>query len=102
MVECRYGCASPLAFDDHGQLKSIMQCTVVTSFGYDALGRRVNRMASGTPTSTQYAGGAPVTETQGSAFTAAYTLGNDLLRRNGEYPAFDGGRARETTPTVMS
>ena len=32
---------------------------------------------------------------QGSTFTAAYTLGNDLLRRNGEYPAFDGlGSAR--------
>ncbi|MDE2125531.1 MAG: RHS repeat-associated core domain-containing protein, partial [Armatimonadetes bacterium] len=51
-----------------------------------------------TTTSTQYAGGAPVTETQGSTFTAAYTIGNDLLRRNGEYPAFDGlGSARAET-----
>ncbi|MDE2206994.1 MAG: RHS repeat-associated core domain-containing protein, partial [Armatimonadetes bacterium] len=42
--------------------------------------------------------GAPVTETQGSTFTAAYTIGNDLLRRNGEYPAFDGlGSARAET-----
>jgi len=67
----------------------------VTSFGYDALGRRVSRTASGTTTATQYASGAPVTEMQGSTFTAAYTIGNDLLRRNGEYPAFDGlGSAR--------
>ncbi|MDE2125528.1 MAG: hypothetical protein KGJ62_02965 [Armatimonadetes bacterium] len=72
--------------------------TAVTGFGYDALGRRVSRAASGTTTSTQYAGGAPVTEMQGSTFTAAYTVGNDLLRRNGEYPAFDGlGSARAET-----
>ncbi|MDE2127610.1 MAG: hypothetical protein KGJ62_13565 [Armatimonadetes bacterium] len=92
------GTAYTLAFDYDGQLKSITQGTAVTSFGYDALGRRVSRTASGTTTSTQYAGGAPVTETQGSSFTAAYTVGNDLLRRNGEYPAFDGlGSARAET-----
>ncbi|MDE2125527.1 MAG: RHS repeat-associated core domain-containing protein [Armatimonadetes bacterium] len=62
------------------------------------LGRRVSRTASGTTTSTQYAGGAPVTEMQGSTFTAAYTLGNDLLRRNREYPAFDAlGSTRAET-----
>ncbi|MDE2206309.1 MAG: hypothetical protein KGK12_06680 [Armatimonadetes bacterium] len=70
----------------------------MTGFGYDALRRRVSRTASGTTTSTQYAGGAPVTETQGSTFTAAYTLGTDLLRRNGEYPAFEApGSARAET-----
>ncbi|MDE2127288.1 MAG: hypothetical protein KGJ62_11930 [Armatimonadetes bacterium] len=84
--------------DNDGQLKSITQGTAVTAFGYDALGRRVSRTASGTTTSTQYAGGAPVTETQGSSFTAAYTVGNDLLRRNGEYPAFDAlGSVRAET-----
>ena len=92
------GTAYALGFDYDGQLKSITQGTAVTSFGYHALGRRVSRTASGTTTATQYAGGAPVTEMQGSSFTAAYTIGNDLLRRNGEYPAFDDlGSARAET-----
>ncbi|MDE2125194.1 MAG: RHS repeat-associated core domain-containing protein [Armatimonadetes bacterium] len=92
------GTAYTLAFDYDGQLKSITQGTAVTGFGYDALGRRVSRAVSGTTTSTQYAGGAPVTEMQGSTFTAAYTVGNDLLRRNSEYPALDGlGSARAET-----
>jgi RHS repeat-associated protein len=39
-----------------------------------------------------------LTKKQGSSFTAAYAYGNGLIRKDGEYPMFDGlGSTRTTT-----
>ncbi|HZP80597.1 MAG TPA: RHS repeat-associated core domain-containing protein, partial [Chthonomonadaceae bacterium] len=64
----------------------------------DAIGRRVSRTAGGTTTTFQYGGGGVLLEKQGATTTATYTYGNALLRKDGEYPLFDGlGSERTVT-----
>ncbi|HZT43929.1 MAG TPA: hypothetical protein VFA07_17315 [Chthonomonadaceae bacterium] len=92
------GTAYSLSFDYDGQLTSITQGSNTTSFSYDALGRRVSRTAGGTTTNFQYDGGKVLLEKQGSSTTATYSYGNALLRKDGEYPLFDGlGSERTVT-----
>jgi RHS repeat-associated protein len=92
------GTAYTLSYDYDGQLTSIVQGVSPTSFTYDALGRRVSRTAGGTTTNFLYNGGAVLLEKQGSTTTATYTYGNALLRKDGEYPLFDGlGSERTVT-----
>jgi len=67
-----------------------------TDFVYDALGRRYSRTACGTTTVFYYAGSQVLLEKQGDTFTAAYTHGNALLRRNSEYPLYDGHGSERT------
>jgi RHS repeat-associated protein len=97
------GTAYTLSFDYDGQLASSVQGSATTSFSYDALGRRVSRTAGGTTTNFLYAGGAVLLEKQGSTYTATYTYGNALLRKDGEYPLFDGlGSERTVTSSTQS
>jgi|SRR5579884_302184 len=84
------GTAYSLSFDYDGQLTSITQGANTTNFSYDALERRVSRTAGGTTTNFQYAGYAVLLEKQGTSTTATYTYGNRLIRKDGEYPLFDG------------
>ncbi len=97
------GTAYTLSYDYDGQLTSSVQGSNTTSFSYDALGRRVSRTAGGTTTNFLYAGGAVLLEKQGSTYTATYTYGNALLRKDGEYPLFDGlGSERTVTSSTQS
>ena len=60
--------------------------------------RRGNRTAGGTTTTFQYGGGGVLLEKQGGTTTATYTYGNALLRKDSEYPMFDGlGSERTVT-----
>ena len=68
------------------------------SFGYDALGRRILRTASGVTTRYYFDGGKILREMQAGSVTATYAYGNSLLRKDGEYPLFDGmGHERTVT-----
>ncbi len=92
-----------LAFDFDGQISSIAQGANVVSFAYDAAGRRVSRTAGGTTTNFLYDGGQVLLETQGSSTTATYTYGNALVRKDGEFPLFDGqGSERTVTNSSQS
>ena len=92
------GTAYTLAYDYDGQLTSISTGgSTVSSFAYDALGRRYSRTNGGTTTRFLYGPGGILCEKQGSSFTAAYAYGNGLIRKDGEYPMYDGlGSARTT------
>jgi len=92
------GTAYSLSFDYDGQLTSITQGSNTTSFSYDALNRRVSRTAGGVTTNFQYDDESVLLEKQGSSTTATYTYGNALIRKDGEYPLFDGlGSERTVT-----
>ena len=92
------GTAYTLSYDYEGQLTSIVQGANTTSFTYDALGRRMSRTAGGVTTSFLYDGEKVLLEKQGATTTATYTLGNVLIRKDGEYPLFDGlGSERTVT-----
>jgi RHS repeat-associated protein len=90
------GTSHTLSFDYDGQLTQITQGQNTTDFAYDALGRRFSRTAGGTTTQFVSAGSAIVAEKQGGTYTAAYTFGDDLLRKDGEYPMYDGHGTERT------
>src|SRR5579862_7315863 len=69
---------------------------VTTSFAYDALGRRVSRTAGGTTANFYYDGSEILDEKQGSTTTAVYTYGEGLIRKDSEYPLFDGQGSERT------
>src|SRR5205085_7786263 len=79
------GTAYTLAYDFEGRLTSITQGGSTVSFSYDVLGRRYSRTAGGTTTEFFYGPGGILAEKQGATFTAAYTIGNALLRKDSEY-----------------
>ncbi len=93
------GTAYTLEYDYEGQLTQITQGQNTTDFVDDALGRRCSRKAGGTTTVFCYAGDAILLEKQGSSFTGVYTYGNALLRRNSEYPLYDGHGSERTVPS---
>ncbi len=70
-------------------------------FGYDALGRRLFRSAGGTTTRYYFDGNKVLQESQGGTITATYAYGNGLLRKDGEFPLFDG-QGNERTVTNSS
>ena len=88
-----------LAYDYDGELTSISQGgSTVASFTYDAEGRRFSRTAGGVTTRFLSGPGGILLEKQGSSYTATYTHGSALLRKDGEYPLFDGlGSERTVT-----
>jgi YD repeat-containing protein len=99
------GAAHTLGYDYEGQLTQITQGQNTTDprqrhpgagHVYDALGSRYGRTAGGTTTAFYYAGSQALLEKQGDTFTAAYTHGNALLRRNSEYPLHDGHGSERT------
>jgi RHS repeat-associated protein len=99
------GAAHTLGYDYEGQLTQITQGQNTTDPRqrhpgagpvYDALGCRYSRTAGGTTTVFYYAGNQVLLEKQGDTFTAAYTHGNALLRRNSEYPLYDGHGSERT------
>ena len=90
------GTAYTLAYDYDGQLNSIAQGANATTFAYDAGGRRVSRTAGGTTTTFLYDGGSVLLEQQNGATTATYTYGNALVRKDGEFPLFDGQGSKRT------
>ena len=64
---------------------------------------RVGRTAGSTTTAYQYAGDSVLLEKQGSSTTGTYSYGNDLLRKDGEYPLCDGlGSARAETSSSQA
>ena len=87
-----------LAWDYDGQLTSTTQGSTVVSFTYDGLGRRLTRAAGGTTTQFLSSGSQVYLEAVGSNITAYYAYGNALIRKDGEYPMFDGlGSERTVT-----
>src|SRR5947207_14583487 len=79
-------------------MSSIYDGTNTNSFAYDATVRRFSRTAGGTTTKFLYGRGGILLEKQGSTVTATYTPGNALLRKDSEYPMFDGlGSERTVT-----
>ena len=85
------GTSWTLAYDYEAQLTSTVTGeNTISTFVYDALGRRYSRANGGTTTVFAYGPGGILTEKQGSTFTAAYAYGNGLIRKDGEYPMFDG------------
>ncbi len=97
------GTAYTLGYDYEGQLTQITHGQNTTDFVYDALGRRYSRTAGGTATVFYYAGSQVLLEKQGETFTGVYTYGNSLLRRNSEYPPYDGhGSERTVTASSQS
>jgi RHS repeat-associated protein len=69
-------------------------------FPHDALGQRISRTAGGVTTQflTDPVFGRIWLEAQGAQTTAVYTYGNALVRKDGEYPLFDGlGSERTVT-----
>lgn len=93
------GTSWTLAYDYENQLTSTATGgSTVSTFTYDALGRRYSRTNVGTTTRFYYGPSGVICEKQGNTFTAAYAYGNDLIRKDGEYPMFDGlGSVRTTT-----
>jgi len=92
------GVSNTLAYDYEGQLTSTTQGATVKSFAYDALGRRFSRTAGGVTTRFLYDGSKVLQEKVGATFTSAYAYGNGLIRKDGEYPLFDGlGSERTVT-----
>ena len=93
------GTSWTLAYDYDGQLTSTATGgSTVSSFVYDALGRRYSRTNGGATTVFYYGPGGILLEKQGSTFTSAYAYGNGLIRKDGEYPLFDGlGSERTVT-----
>ena len=92
------GTAYSLAWDYDGQLSSITQGSTTVSFQYDALGRRISRTAGGTTTQFLSSGNRVYLEAVGGTPTAYYSYGNALIRKDGEYPLFDGlGSERTVT-----
>lgn len=97
------GTAYSLAYDYDGQLTSITQGSSVTSFGYDASGRRVTRTSGGVTTRFYYDAGQILAEKQGSTTSAVYTYGQGFIRKDGEYPLFDGlGSERTVTNASLT
>jgi RHS repeat-associated protein len=88
-----------LAYDYEGQLTSTATGgNTISSFAYDALGRRYSRTNGGTTTVFYYGPGGILAEKQGGSFTSAYAYGNGLIRKDDEYPMFDGlGSERTVT-----
>ena len=106
----RIGCtpvhiASGHSFDYDGQITQISQGGTSVDFAYDALRRRYSRTAGGTTTVFQYSGSQVLREKQGANYTATYTYGNALIRKDSEVPLFDGlGSERTVTdgsPSVI-
>jgi RHS repeat-associated protein len=96
------GTSHTLAWDYDGQLLSSTVGGVATTFTYDALGRRLTRASGGTTTqflSTGDAGDYQVwLEAVGSTVTSQYSYGNALVRKDSEYPLYDGlGSERTVT-----
>src|SRR5436190_667679 len=62
------------------------------------LAPRYSRAAGGVTTLFLHDGGRVLLEKQGSTYTAVYAYGNALVRKDGEYPLFDGlGSERTVT-----
>ncbi len=92
------GIGYSLSYDYDGQISQITQGASTTSFAYDAEGRRVSRTAGGTTAKFLFSGSKILLEKQGSTTTATYTYGNELIRKDGETPLFDGlGSERTVT-----
>ena len=90
------GIAYSLSYDYNGQISQITQGASTTSFTYDPEGRRVSRTAGGTTTKFVFSGSKILLEKQGSTTTATYTYGNELIRKDGETPLFDGLGSEKT------
>src|SRR5205085_10115974 len=93
------GTAWTLAYDYEGQLtETATGGNGVNHYLYDGLGRRYGRYAGVNWTYYTYGPGGILTEKTGGSFTAAYAYGNELIRKDGEYPLFDGlGSERTVT-----
>ncbi len=93
------GTSWTLAYDFEGQLTStVTGGNTISTFVYDALGRRYSRANGGTTTVFYYGPGGILTEKQGANFTSAYAYGNGMIRKDTEYPMFDGlGSERTVT-----
>jgi RHS repeat-associated protein len=98
------GTSWTLAYDYEGQLTSTATGgSTVSSFVYDALGRRFSRTNGGTTTKFLYDGAKVLQEKVGGSFTAAYAYGNGLIRKDSEYPMFDGlGSERTVTSSSQT
>ena len=97
------GTAYTQAFDYEGQLTSITQGSNVVSFAYDAEGRRFSRTSGGTTTRFLRGPGGILLEKQGSTVSATYTHGNAQIRKDSEYPLYDGiGSERTVTAANQS
>jgi hypothetical protein len=71
---------------------------VSTTFTYDGLGRRLTRASGGTTTQFLSSGSQVYLEAVGGTVTAQYAYGNALVRKDSEYPLYDGlGSERTVT-----
>ena len=84
-------------------MTSTTQGGTTVSFAYDAAGRRHSRSAGGTTTRFLNGPGGVLLENQGANYTATYTHGNALIRKDSEYPLMDGiGSERTVTAANQS
>ncbi len=86
-------------YDYDDRLTSITKPGQTSVYGYDALGRQVNKSVNGVLTGYYLDGEQILEEKTGSGtLLAQYVWGNGLVRCNGEYPLTDGrGSVRQTT-----
>jgi RHS repeat-associated protein len=95
LVRARITCVRRATAEQHGR-------RVATSFTYDGLGRRLTRSSGGTTTQFLSSGDTDEyrvwLEAVGSTVTSQYSYGTALIRKDSEYPLYDGlGSERTVT-----
>ena len=85
------GQVTTYAYDYDDQLVRLTKPGSAVTFTYDGLGRQCQRVVNGVYDNSYYDdGGQMLFEAGASGELAAYTWGNGLVRRTGEYPLTDG------------
>jgi RHS repeat-associated protein len=93
------GTAYTVGFDYDGQVTSIAQGGNTVSYAYDTLGRWFYRLdASSNITRYLWGPGGILNDYVNGNLGSSYTIGNQMIRKDGEYPMFDGlGHERTVT-----
>lgn len=98
------GTSYTVGFDYDGQVTSIAQGGNTVSYAYDTLGRWFYRLdASSNITRYLWGPGGILTDYVNGSLGSSYTIGNQMIRKDSEYPMFDGlGHERTVTNSSQS